>query len=67
MENGVVVFRGQDISRKQQSEFTANFGELTVHPFSPHLDELPEMIDLDNDGDNPPYLRMYGIVTRPSD
>ena len=67
MENGVVVFRGQDISRKQQSEFTTNFGKLTVHPFSPHLDELPEMIDLDNDGDNPPYLRMYGIVTRPSD
>ena len=54
MENGVVVFRRQNISRKQQSQFTANFGELTVHPFSPHLDELPEMIVLDNDGDNPP-------------
>ena len=54
MENGVIVFRDQDITRKQQAEFTANFGELTVHPISPHLDEMPEMIVLDNDGENPP-------------
>jgi len=54
MENGVIVFRGQDITRKQQAEFTANFGDLTIHPFSPHLDEMPEMIVLDNDGKNPP-------------
>ena len=54
MEHGVIVFRNQDITREQQADFAANFGELTVHPFSPHLDDLPEMIVLDNDGDNPP-------------
>lgn len=54
MEHGVVVFSDQDITRDQQAVFTANFGDLTVHPFSPHLDDMPEMIVLDNDGDNPP-------------
>jgi taurine dioxygenase len=54
MENGVIVFSDQDITREQQAAFAANFGELTVHPFSPHLEEMPEMIVLDNDGDHPP-------------
>ena len=54
MQFGVIIFRDQDITRKQQAEFAANFGVLSVHPFSPHLDEMPEMIVLDNDGDNPP-------------
>jgi taurine dioxygenase len=54
MDNGVILFRNQDITREQQADFAANFGELTVHPFSPHLDDLPEMIVLDNDGSNPP-------------
>ena len=54
MEHGILVFADQDITRQQQAEFTANFGELTIHPISPHLEEMPEMIVLDNDGDNPP-------------
>jgi taurine dioxygenase len=54
MEHGVLVIQDQDISRRQQADFAAHFGELTVHPISPHLDEMPEMIALDNDGDNPP-------------
>ena len=54
MTYGVIIFRDQDITRKEQAEFAANFGVLSVHPFSPHLDEMPEMIVLDNDGDNPP-------------
>lgn len=54
MEHGVLVFSDQDITRKQQADFAAHFGELTIHPISPHLDEMPEMIVLDNDGNNPP-------------
>ncbi len=54
LEHGVLVFRDQDITREQQAAFTAHFGTLTIHPISPHLEELPEMIVLDNDGENPP-------------
>jgi len=54
MDHGVIIFRNQDITREQQAKFGAQFGDLTVHPISPHLNEMPEMIVLDNDGDNPP-------------
>ena len=54
LEHGVLIFRDQDITREQQVAFTAQFGTLTIHPISPHLEELPEMIVLDNDGENPP-------------
>ena len=54
MDNGVIIFRNQDITREQQAKFAAQFGELTIHPISPHLNEMPEMIVLDNDGNNPP-------------
>ena len=64
MEHGVIVFRNQDITREQQADFAANFGELTVHPFSPHLDDLPEMIVLDNDGTTRRFPPMSGTVTR---
>ena len=54
LEHGILIFRDQDITREQQAAFTAQFGTLTIHPISPHLEELPEMIVLDNDGENPP-------------
>ena len=54
MKHGVLIFSNQDITREQQVNFAAQFGELTIHPISPHLDEMPEMMVLDNDGDNPP-------------
>ncbi len=54
LEHGILVFRDQDITREQQAAFAAQFGTLTIHPISPHLEELPEMIVLDNDGENPP-------------
>ncbi len=52
--HGVVLFPNQNITRAEQAAFGAHFGNLSVHPFSPHLAEMPEMIALDNDGDNPP-------------
>ena len=54
LEHGVLVFRDQEITREQQAAFTAQFGTLTIHPISPHLEELPEMIVLDKVGENPP-------------
>lgn len=53
MKHKVVYFRGVDITPEQQVAFGRLFGELTVHPFVPHLEHLPEVIVLDNHKDNP--------------
>ena len=55
VENEVVVFHGQKIVAEQQIAFGERFGELSVHPFSPNLEETPELIIFDNNEDNPPY------------
>ena len=52
----VLVFRDQDISLEQQMAFAARFGELSIHPFSPNLDDKREVIILDYSADNPPAL-----------
>jgi taurine dioxygenase len=52
----VLVFRDQDITLEQQMDFGRLFGELSIHPFSPNLDDKPEVIVLDNGADNPPAL-----------
>lgn len=52
----VLVFREQDISLDEQMAFARRFGELSIHPFSPNLDEQREVIVLDNSADNPPAL-----------
>lgn len=54
MEHEVIVFPDLDITVEDQVRFGERFGTLSVHPFSPHADALPELIILDNDGDNPP-------------
>jgi len=55
MEYKVVYFRNADMSPEQQVAFGRHFGELTVHPFSPHLEHLPEVMVLDNKEDNPVF------------
>lgn len=50
----VLVFRDQDITAEQQMDFAGQFGDLSIHPFSPNLPDKPELIILDNSGDNPP-------------
>jgi taurine dioxygenase len=55
-EHELLVFRDQDISAAQQIRFGRCFGEPSVHPFSPNLEERPELIVLDNHRDNPPAL-----------
>lgn len=52
----VLVFRDQDITLEQQMAFARYFGELSIHPFSPNLDDKREVIVLDYSADNPPAL-----------
>ena len=56
VEHEVIVVRDQDISLEQQMAFGRRFGELSIHPFSPNLDDKPEVIVLDYSADNPPAL-----------
>lgn len=52
----VLVFRDQDITLEEQMAFGRRFGELSIHPFSPNLDDKREVIVLDYSADNPPAL-----------
>ncbi len=52
----VLVFSDQEITLDQQIAFARMFGELSVHPFSPNLEDKPEVIVLDYSEDNPPAL-----------
>lgn len=50
----VLVFRDQDITLDQQIAFAERFGPLSVHPFSPNMENRPEVITFDYGADNPP-------------
>jgi taurine dioxygenase len=52
----VIVLRDQDITLEQQKAFARRFGDLSIHPFSPNLDDQREVIVLDYSADNPPAL-----------
>lgn len=56
MDHGILIFRDQDITPAQHIAFGKQFGDLTIHPFSPSLPDTPELIILDNDLNNPPRL-----------
>jgi taurine dioxygenase len=53
-EHEILVFPEIDITVQEQAAFGIQFGELSVHPFSPHDAQMPELIILDNDGEHPP-------------
>jgi len=55
MDHKVVFFRDVEITPQQQLAFGRLFGECTVHPFVPHLSDVPEVIVLDNHKDNPVF------------
>lgn len=52
----VLVFREQDIELEHQIAFARRFGHLSIHPFSPNLDDKPEVIILDYSAENPATL-----------
>ena len=56
VDHEVLVFRDQDITLDEQMAFGRRFGELSIHPFGPNLDDKREVIVLDNSADNPPSL-----------
>lgn len=53
IEHEVLVFEGQRITTDDQIALGRRFGELSVSPFSPSDDDVPELIVLDNHGDGP--------------
>jgi taurine dioxygenase len=55
MRYAVIYFRDAAMTPAQHVAFGRLFGELTVHPFVPHLDEFPEVVVLDNHADNPVF------------
>ena len=55
MEHKVLFFRDIEMTPEQHVAFGRQFGELTVHPFVPHLNEFPEVMVLDNHKDNPVF------------
>ena len=55
VENELLIFRDQDISSDNLIDFGRRFGELTVHPFSPHDPDAPVLIKFRNDETNPPF------------
>lgn len=52
----VLIFRDQEITLEQQMAFAKQFGQLSIHPFGPNLDDKREVIVLDYDENNPPAL-----------
>ena len=56
VKHEVLVFRDQDITLEEQMAFGRLFGDLSIHPFSPNLDDKREVIVLDYSADNPPAL-----------
>jgi taurine dioxygenase len=55
MRHSVIYFRDAAMTPAQHVAFGRLFGELTVHPFVPHLEEFPEVVVLDNHEDNPVF------------
>jgi taurine dioxygenase len=55
MDFKVLFFRDAVMTPEQHVAFGKQFGELTVHPFVPHLEHLPEVTLLDNHRDNPVF------------
>ena len=54
-EHQLLIFRDQVISSDRLMEFGRSFGELSVHPFAPHVEDTPALIRFENDADTPPF------------
>ncbi|MES2207836.1 MAG: taurine dioxygenase [Pseudomonadota bacterium] len=54
LEHHVLFFEKQPISPQQQRDLAKRFGDLHIHPIYPQVSDVPEIIILDTDHDNPP-------------
>ena len=48
LDHKVLFFRDQDLTQAQHVAYGALFGELEVHPFTPNVDDHPEIIILES-------------------
>ena len=55
VEHELIIFRDQEITSDNLIEFGRRFGQLTVHPFSPHDEKAPVLIKFRNDENNAPF------------
>ena len=53
LDNLVIFFRGQHITPEQQIAFARRFGELHIHPYIPHLEGYPEILQLKSKATGP--------------
>ena len=63
-EHEFLVFKNQNISSEDQIRFAEIFGKLSVHPFSPNSEKIPELIIFENDENNPLLGQIFGIVMK---
>jgi len=54
VEHQVLVLPGQNLDGEKLMAFGRRFGELSVHPFSTNVSDIPELIVYDNKPENPP-------------
>ena len=59
VERKVLFFREQSISVDEHIAFARHFGELEVHPFLTNDSAHPEVIQLHNDREHPPYINIW--------
>ncbi len=60
VERKVIFFRDQNVAVESHVAFARQFGELEVHPFfETGKSQHPEVIHLDNDRENPPYINIW--------
>ncbi|MGI9570480.1 MAG: TauD/TfdA dioxygenase family protein, partial [Desulfobulbia bacterium] len=55
IEHQVIVFRDQKLTSEEFLRFGRQFGNLSVHPFSPADEDAPELSVFKNDESNPPF------------
>lgn len=53
LEWKVIFFRDQDISTEDHLRFARWFGELEVHPFAPHKEGYPEVLEITHNEKSP--------------
>ena len=54
LQHQVLFFENQPVTPEQQRDLAAQFGPLHIHPVYHNIPEVPEIIVLDTDDNNPP-------------